>query len=368
MKTYAGLLLFSLLICQAAPLRAQLDGTLDLGDTSSGDLTISGETITVSSGGDISSGASLSLTDATIAADAGTLVLRNPSSGTDTTFLANQAGSTTISFSGTSTNVLSSTAFQNLSTGAATIVITGGTLVSAANLTIVNTASSVTVGGTVVLSGVLSSAAQQLVYPYASTLVYNPAVGLGPPAITAASLQSNVNAGVNFNLIPAITDFAGMGTTVQLLGGTASVNRTVLTSFGTGPAGSASDDVNVSGTISDTYVLELSYSQAAAVAAPGGPSALQLQWLDPNTGQWENAIDGNTGGTPTFVNGAYNPAVDFNLGTYGVDTTNDVVWAVIDHNSQFSVDSQVPEPGSLMLLSAGLTGLLGGIRFRRRNC
>lgn len=365
--TFAGLFLLSLLICQAAPLRAQSGGTIDLGTTSSGDLTLSGGTITISSGGDISSGASLSLTDATIAADAGTLVLQNPSSGTDTTFLANQAGSTTISFSGTSTNVLSSTAFQNLSTGAATIVITGGSLVSAANLTIANTASSVTVGGTVVLSGVLSSAAQQLVYPYAGTLVYNPAVGLGPPAITGASLQSNVNAGVNFNLIPAITDFAGMGTTVQLLGGAASVNRTVLTTFGTGPAGSASDDVNVSGTISDTYVLELSYSQAAAVSLPGGPSAMQLQWLDPNTGQWENAIDGNTGGAPTFVNGAYNPAVDFNLGAYGVDTTNDVVWAVIDHNSQFSVDSQVPEPGSLMLLSAGLTGLLGGIRFRRTN-
>lgn len=141
----------------------------------------------------------------------------------------------------------------------------------------------------------------------------------------------------------------------------------MLTAFSAGPTGAASDDVNVSGTINDTYVLELSYSQAVAQSLPGGPSAMQLQWLDPNTGEWVNAVAGNTGGTPTFVNGAYNPAVDFNLGTYGVDTTNDVVWAVIDHNSQFSVDSQVPEPGSIMLLSAGLTGLLGGIRFRRRS-
>jgi len=157
-----------------------------------------------------------------------------------------------------------------------------------------------------------------------------------------------------------------MGTTIHLLGGTASVNRTVLTTFGAGPAGSASDDVNVSGTISDTYVLELSYSQAAALSLPGGPNAMQLEWLDPNTGVWENAIGGNTGGTPTFVDGPYNPSVDFNLGTYGVDTANQEVWAVVDHNSQFTAGI-LPEPGSVMLLSVGLTALLGVRRFRRGN-
>jgi hypothetical protein len=365
MKTFAGLIFSCFLICQAALLRAQ-DGSIDLGTTSSGDLTLSGGTITISSGGTISSGATLSLNDATIASAAGTLVLQNPSSGTVTNFLATQAGAGTLAFSGTSTEVLSSTVFQNLSTGAATTVVTGGTLTSAGSLTIAASTNSLSLGGTVVVNGALSSAAQ-LVFPFPSTLVYFPNATLASPTITATALQSNVTAGLNFNLIPALTDFSGLGTTVQLLGGTASVNRAVLTTFSAGPTGAASDDVNVSGTISDTYVLELSYSQAAALALPGGPNAMQLQWLNPNTGQWVNAVDGNTGGTPTFVNGAYNPAVDFNLGTYGVDTTNDVVWAVVDHNSQFAADSQVPEPGSVMLLSVGLTGLLGGVRFRRGN-
>jgi len=244
--------------------------------------------------------------------------------------------------------------------------VTGGTLTSATNLTISTTTNTLALGGTLVASGSVNSAAQQLVFPFSSTLIYTPTATLAAPSITATALQSNVNAGVNFNLIPVLTDFGGMGTTVQLLGGAASVNRTVLTAFSAGPAGAASDDVNVSGTITDTYALELSYNQAAALASPGGPNAMRLEWLNPNTGLWENAIDDNTGGTPTFVDGPYNPATDFNLGTYGVDTTNNEVWAVVDHNSQFTADS-VPEPGSVMLLSVGLTGLLGGLRFRRRN-
>ena len=43
------------------------------------------------------------------------------------------------------------------------------------------------------------------------------------------------------------------------------------------------------------------------------------------------------------------------LGTWGVDTADHVVWAVVDHNSQFAV---IPEPGTLALLAAGLLGLL----------
>jgi MYXO-CTERM domain-containing protein len=83
---------------------------------------------------------------------------------------------------------------------------------------------------------------------------------------------------------------------------------------------------------------------------------------------WENAVDGNTGGTSTFVDGPYNPTLDSSLGTYGVNTTNDVVWAVIDHNSTFTVDTQtVPEPGGPALLACALFGLLALGRFRRQE-
>ena len=58
------------------------------------------------------------------------------------------------------------------------------------------------------------------------------------------------------------------------------------------------------------------------------------------------------------------------LGAYGVDTVNDQVWAVIDHNSTFGValDGQVvlvPEPSTYALF--GLGALLLVIAARRKQ-
>jgi hypothetical protein len=51
------------------------------------------------------------------------------------------------------------------------------------------------------------------------------------------------------------------------------------------------------------------------------------------------------------------------LGVWGVDTTNDEAWAVIDHNSLFAV---VPEPSAIVLAAFGLLGCMFIVR-RRKN-
>jgi len=124
-----------------------------------------------------------------------------------------------------------------------------------------------------------------------------------------------------------------------------------------------SDAFDLSGTGSDTFVLQVNYDDSllgvheAALAAGG---QIHLGWM--NSGTWVNALEGNSGGTPTMNLGAYNPATDFVLGNWGVDTDANNVWAVLNHNSEFSV-VLVPEPSTGILAIFGLALL----PHRRRN-
>ena len=91
----------------------------------------------------------------------------------------------------------------------------------------------------------------------------------------------------------------------------------------------------------------------------------------PGYDTWVNAVDGNstTGAKAVaFYKGSFDQFVsvhpDFNLtdylGTFGSDISNNAVWAVVDHNSEFSA---IPEPTTLSLLGCGLAALL----LRRRQ-
>ncbi len=51
-------------------------------------------------------------------------------------------------------------------------------------------------------------------------------------------------------------------------------------------------------------------------------------------GHWVNAADQNVGGTRQFVFGPYNSS--YPLGTYGVDTSSQKVWAVVNHDGDFA--------------------------------
>lgn len=163
------------------------------------------------------------------------------------------------------------------------------------------------------------------------------------------------------------TSSYGHGSTLSILGGTASANRTLNASFLGQVAGfnQASDIVDVSGVSGDKFVLQLSYDPALATSLLGSEANAMLLWQDPATGSFGNAILGNSdGGTQSqhFV-GAYNPATEFVLGDYGVDTVNHVVWAVVDHNSEFAVGQTVPEPGTWVTLASGI----GVLALRRRR-
>lgn len=160
----------------------------------------------------------------------------------------------------------------------------------------------------------------------------------------------------------------GAETTLSILDGTTSATAALTATFAV-TSGASNDMMRQSDVLdlggvpvvdvvtgeTDMFVLQL---QTSAV----DPGSI-LAWLDPNTNLWVNAVDGNFGGTPAFQgDGSYDPSTDFVLGYYGVDTSDNSAWAVINHNSEFGVYG-IPEPSIPGLLGIGLSGVF----LRRRR-
>ncbi len=178
--------------------------------------------------------------------------------------------------------------------------------------------------------------------------------------LTGGSLAREMAAGSNLaGSINVISADGPKRTGATLLSGTVTSATTVEASFAATPAFTATNDgarisdvLSLDGTGTDTFTLQLSVEGVTASSSLG--------WFDAGNGRWVNAVAGNTGGAARFVQGAWQAG--FELGTYGVDTTNKTVWAVVNHNSGFAV---VPEPGSLMSMFTALAGL--ALRRRRRQ-
>jgi autotransporter-associated beta strand protein len=197
--------------------------------------------------------------------------------------------------------------------------------------------------------------------------------GLGSQAIGGFNSQADLLAGTN-------SGGTDVNVIMQWRTRTAS-ESTVPTIPPLPPDGAplASDVLSLTGMVnnqlpsgqSDNFVLQMSYSTADLAGFSEG--ALVLGWLDPNGAgvgipQWRAAIDGNYGtNSGTRFAGSWQSAGSpLTLGAWGIDTTQDVVWAVLNHNSQFAV-IPVPEPTAALLawLAAGI--FFGWGRRYRRN-
>ena len=206
-------------------------------------------------------------------------------------------------------------------------------------------------------------------------------------SVTVAGNTSTGAADIKSAEILAGGKYSGYGLTSAASGGrgtvslipqsdsTTSSSTTLGMSFGTTPTafGLAVDDANrtsdilkVSGVeAGKKYVLQLSYSPGSITALGLTEQAAYLGYFDAAFGHWVNAIAGNTPSGNAFggaaIQGAFTSA-NFTLGAYGVDTTNNVVWAVVDHGGVFAVIPETPTSATLI----GGFGLLCFMqRFRR---
>ena len=170
---------------------------------------------------------------------------------------------------------------------------------------------------------------------------------------------SNLSSGSTYSGF-SLANTTGHNTTLSLLDGTANGAKYVAAAFLASPnAGSGltsvSDGVDFSGTVTDMFVLQLSFDEAAVLAAGLTDASLHMEWLDPSDGTFKDAYLGDSDGGAAhqqFV-GAYLGGLEFQLGNWGVDPVSHTIWAVLDHNSEFVVGSIVPEPASAVLLGLG---------------
>ena len=185
-----------------------------------------------------------------------------------------------------------------------------------------------------------------------------------------------------------------LGSTATILDGTASAATTVSMAWRTRTTaettkdggGLLSDVVSLSGIApngtgshdgffqTDMYVLQMSYDPSELTRILGitesqavAEGDLCLKSLNNGligiaNNPWGCAVDENFGGTPNYVGDhAYNSSY-FVLGDYGVDTTDHVVWSVVDYSGTFAA----PEPSTFALLAAGALSLLA-YTWRRRT-
>ena len=165
------------------------------------------------------------------------------------------------------------------------------------------------------------------------------------------------------------SSLGGRDTTVSIADGTAGAGATVTTQFASSASPGfgflASDRLTISGLDGTAFVLVM--DTILDIPDYASTDEFYLGWFDPFDSTYKNAVLGNHGEDGLYAGGFVSSYQDFigshgglfnsttMLGAYGVDTVNNKVWAVVDHNSEFSV---IPEPSTWVLLSLGVSALV----------
>lgn len=304
--------------------------------------------------------------------EAGTLQLGN--GGTSGSI----SGTAAISLGASSANVLSFNRSDAVSysgtisgSGQITHIGSGTTTLSARNS---YSGGTTITAGTLLLTGTSAAGAGFVHVDSAGTLRVNTGVNAG--IANTVSLRSasagyilDRATGQGFNAYAASSSLGGTNVTASLLAGTASAARTLTTSMAATSAATndnvrMSDVFNLQGTSTDVFVLQL---QIADVV-----NGEFLGWVN-GSNTWVNAVAGNstTGGSAiTNYAGSFAAsgaaATASYLGSWGYDTTNETVWAVLDHNSEFAVIT-IPEPQTWVLIGFGIATVGWRLKTRRSN-
>jgi len=141
----------------------------------------------------------------------------------------------------------------------------------------------------------------------------------------------------------AVQDTGPTGTAASILSGTNSnpnsdqsgraFSNDVNTGWTAATAGTASDILTLWGmghtlgsSQTDEFTLSLGYDKTKGtsfiLATPDG------------SGNWINAVEQNLGGAKKLVSGPWKAG--YPLGTYGLDTAAQTVWAVLNYNAAFA--------------------------------
>jgi hypothetical protein len=195
--------------------------------------------------------------------------------------------------------------------------------------------------------------------------------------VTGSPIVSGTNGGAQLGSFATVSHALGSDRVITMSWRTRTLNESYPWEPGGNPTqppmdianldfGLASDVVDLKGFApGEKFVMQMSYVDTLInEAVESSLGCIHINWLDPVSGLWLNAVYGNTTteqGAVTNYHGSWAAAGSpTTLGSWGIDTTNNVVWAVLDHNSEFAV---VPEPSGMLLLAAGAVASLG----RRRK-